>query len=79
MSDNEMYDVSDDEMSDVSDDEMSNDSFPYVSDRFKTPEMCERVVEEIPWCVNDVPDRFKTQEMCDAGYQSRCKYFRIYS
>ena len=38
--------------------------FFFVPDRFKTQEMCEKVVKESPWHLKHVPDHLKIQEMC---------------
>ena len=32
----------------------------FVPDQYKTPEMCEKAVEEDPWLLKFVPDQYKT-------------------
>ena len=40
-------------------------SLQFVSDHFKTQEMCEKAVGAVPWQVHYLPDHLKTQEMCN--------------
>ena len=35
-----------------------------VPGHLKIQEVCEKAVEENPWCLNGVPDHFKKQKMC---------------
>ena len=37
----------------------------WISDNFKTQELCDKAVEKYPWSLTEVPDHLKTQEMCN--------------
>ena len=39
--------------------------FDYNLDRYKTQEICGRVVSEYPFLIIYCPDKYKTQKMCD--------------
>ena len=39
--------------------------FDYNLDRYKTQEICVRVVSEYPFLIIYCPDKYKTQKMCD--------------
>ena len=39
--------------------------FDFISDRYKTQEMCDRVVFEDPFLIIYWPGEYKTQRMCD--------------
>ena len=39
--------------------------FDFISDRYKTQEMCDRVVSEDPFLIIYWPGEYETQRMCD--------------
>ena len=39
--------------------------FTYISDRYKTKEMCDRAISEDAFMIVYCPDKYKTQRMCD--------------
>ena len=39
--------------------------FDSITDRYKTQEMCDRVVSEDPFLIVYCPDKYKTQRMCE--------------
>ena len=39
--------------------------FDFISDRYKTQEMCDRVVSEDPFLIIYWPGEYKTQRMCE--------------
>ena len=39
--------------------------FNFISDRYKTQEMCDRVVSEDPFLIIYWPGEYETQRMCD--------------
>ena len=39
----------------------------YVSDHFKTLEICEKAVEDDPWQLKYAPDHLKIQEICNGA------------
>ena len=39
--------------------------FFYIPDRYKTQEMCDRIISDDPFSIRYVPDQYKTQQMCD--------------
>ena len=40
----------------------------FIPDCFKTQDMCDKAVDEFPWCFRSVPDKFKTQKMCEKAF-----------
>ena len=40
-------------------------SFFYISDQYKTQEMCDRIISDDPFSIRCVPSQYKTQQMCD--------------
>ena len=41
----------------------------WISDNFKTQELCDKEVEKYPWSSVEVSDHFKTQEMCNKAVE----------
>ena len=39
--------------------------FIYIPNRYKTQEMCDRVISEDPFMLVYCPDKYKIQKMCD--------------
>ena len=42
----------------------------WISDNFKTQEMCDKAVEKDPWSLAEEPDHFKTNEMCNKSVEN---------
>ena len=39
-------------------------AFLYISDQYKTPEMCKWIIYDNSFSIRYVPDQYKTQQMC---------------
>ena len=37
----------------------------YIPDQYKTQEICDRIISEVPFSIRYVPGQYKTYEMCD--------------
>ena len=51
---------------------MTQNVLEYIPDQYKTQEMCNKAVFEIPWALKYVPDYFVTKEMMKMDYNKVC-------